>query len=207
MGPFCTLPTEEKKCFCTQHLTAATSPRLTGHGSRQNLEGVCSTERRVLAAKFEGRRSSVSRRLARDVGARGQLLWDRKTEYKLGFPFIVQKPASSAVGGDGPFLNAAHRKKRGFHMQHLIAATSPRLTGHGSRQNLESVCSTDRRVLAAKCEGRRWSVSRGLAWDFGAWPISVSRFCHTVQEVICNRVGTEMGQAPTPQATPRDINA
>ena len=30
----------------------------------------------------------------------GQQLWDRKTENKIGFPFIVQKPASSAVGSD-----------------------------------------------------------------------------------------------------------
>ena len=60
------------------------------------------------------------------------------------------------------------RKKRDFCTQHFAAAASPRLTGHGSPPNLESICSTILRVLAAKFEVRRWSVSRGLALDLGA---------------------------------------
>ena len=38
----------------------------------------------------------------------GWQLWDRKTEDKTGFPFIVLKPASSAVGSDGSFLFPAY---------------------------------------------------------------------------------------------------
>ena len=59
-------------------------------------------------------------------------------------------------------------KKRVFNTQHFTPAMIPRLTGHGSPPNLERVCSTKLRVLSAKFEGRRWSVSRGLAWDVGA---------------------------------------
>ena len=57
----------KETCCSRQHLTAATSPRFTGHGSPLNLEGVCSTERGVPAAKREGRGLSVSRGLAWDV--------------------------------------------------------------------------------------------------------------------------------------------
>ena len=65
-----------------------------------------------------------------------------------------------------------HKKKRAFRTWHFTAATSPCLTGHGSPPNLASVCSTKLKVLAAKFEGRRWCVPRGLAWDVGPWPIS-----------------------------------
>ena len=58
---FCSTAAKKTCFFNTQHFTAAASPRLTGHGSPQNLERVCSTKLRVLAAKFEGRRWSVSR--------------------------------------------------------------------------------------------------------------------------------------------------
>ena len=58
--------------------------------------------------------------------------------------------------------------KRAFRTQHFTAAAIPRLTGHGSPPNLESVCSTKLRILAAKFEGRRWFVSRVLAWDVEA---------------------------------------
>ena len=49
-----------------------------------------------------------------------------------------------------------------------FTATIPRLTRHGSPPNLESACSINLRAVAATFEGRRWSVSRGLAWDVGA---------------------------------------
>ena len=77
-------------------------------------------------------------------------------------PFIVLNPASCAVGRDESFLLAAY-KKGVFRAEHFTAAASPRLTGHGSPPNLEGVCSTKLRVLAAKFAGRRWSVSPGLA--------------------------------------------
>ena len=61
---------KRKKCaFRTYNVTAAASPRLTGHGSPPNLESECSTKLSVFAAKFEGRMWSVSLGLARDVGA------------------------------------------------------------------------------------------------------------------------------------------
>ena len=65
--------------------------------------------------------------------------------------------ASSAVGSDGPFLNAASARKNVFlaHSTSFTAATSLRLTEHGSPPNLESACFTKLRVPAAKCEGRR----------------------------------------------------
>ena len=71
---------------------------------------------------------------------------------------------------------ARRRKKRAFRTQRLTATTSPRLRGHGSSPNLEGLCSTERRAPAAKYEGLRWSVSRGLAWDVGARPSSVINF-------------------------------
>ena len=60
-------------------------------------------------------------------------LWRKKTKNKTGFPFFVQKPASSTVGSDESFLDTAYtRKKRVFRTQHFTAATSRRLTGHRS---------------------------------------------------------------------------
>ena len=41
----------------------------------------------------------------------GRHVWDRKTEIKTRFPFIVQKPASSAIGSDRSFLDAACARK------------------------------------------------------------------------------------------------
>ena len=51
--------------------------------------------------------------------------------------FIVQKPVSSAVGSDGHFFSLFTQKiKRAFRTEHFTAVTSPRLTGHRSRQKL-----------------------------------------------------------------------
>ena len=69
------------------------------------------------------------------------------------------------------------KKKRAFRTQPLTTATS-HLTGNLSRQNLEGVLSTERRVLAAKLESRKWSASLDLALDVGEQPISVSYFSH-----------------------------
>ena len=65
------------------------------------------------------------------------------------------KPAGNAVGSDDIFFFIAYTKKRAFRTQHITAAASPRLTGHGSPSNIESVCSTKLRVLAAKFDIRR----------------------------------------------------
>ena len=65
MGHFCSLPTQEKTCFShiALHRCRDSSPYKTRIASK-NLESVCSTELRVLAAQFEGRRWPVSRGLA-----------------------------------------------------------------------------------------------------------------------------------------------
>ena len=73
------------------------------------------------------------------------------------------------------------------------------------------VCSTERRVLAAKFEGRRWSyVSRSRLGRGGLTQFCII-FCDTEQEVISDRkkisrTGSELGQAPTSQARPRDTD-
>ena len=40
----------------------------------------------------------------------GRQLWERKTENETGFPFIVQKLASSAVGSNVAFLFDAYTR-------------------------------------------------------------------------------------------------
>ena len=42
---------------------------------------------------------------------RDRQMWDRKTENKTGFPFIVLKLASSVVRSDGSYLDAAYTTK------------------------------------------------------------------------------------------------
>ena len=51
---------------------------------------------------------------------------------------------------------------------------------------MESVRYTKLRVLAARSEGRRWSVSRDIAWDVVADPFCTN-FCDTEQEVTCDQ--------------------
>ena len=90
---------------------------------------------------------------------------------------------------------------------HFPAATSIRLTGHGSSPCLESICSTKLRVLAATFEGRRWSVSRGLDWNLRASPFPV--FFLSESQMTCSVSHTsdiELGQAPTSQARARDTD-
>ena len=83
-----------------------------------------------------------------------------RDEHVLICTRVVQIGVASAVGSDGSFLFTAclHKKKRVFRIWHFTAAANPRLTGHRSPLNLESVCSTKLRVLAARFEGRRWSL-------------------------------------------------
>ena len=65
----------------------------------------------------------------------------------------------------GNFVSLPTQKKRVFRTQHITAAASPRLTEHGSPSNIESVCSTELRVLATKLDIRKWSMSQGFSWD------------------------------------------
>ena len=52
---FCCSKTAEKaKKMVSRTASTSLSPRLTEHGSRQNVEGVCSTGLRTLAAEFRG---------------------------------------------------------------------------------------------------------------------------------------------------------
>ena len=87
---------------------------------------------------------------------------------------LLQKPASSAVGSDGSFLFTAYTRKKVL----FAHSTSPlprvlasRATDHDKTSRVYAPLKL--RVLAAKFGGRRWSVSLGLAWDVGAFPISV----------------------------------
>ena len=74
----------------------------------------------------------------------------------------------SAVGSDGSFIIAAFTRKNVL-FAHSTSPLGRVLASQGTDHNkLDNVCSTKLRVLAAKFEGRRWSVSRGLAWDVRA---------------------------------------
>ena len=70
----------------------------------------------------------------------------------------------SALGSDGSFSFAAYATKIVLHIValHRSHESSPRLIGHGSRQDSESVRSTklSLKVLAAKFEDQRWAFSR-----------------------------------------------
>ena len=104
-------------------------------------------------------------------------------------------------------VECPYRKQRAFRKQHFPASANPRPPGHGSSPNLESVCSHKLTVLVARCECRRWSVSRDIDSDVGGWSSSVSTSCGTTGgHFRSGRNHPEMGQAPTPQATPRDTD-
>ena len=102
--------------------------------------------------------------------ALGRQLW-QKQEIKQVFP-VVLKPTQGA-GFSCSVPQPTRTAKKNVFFAHLTAATSPRLTWHGSWPNLEGACSTERRALVVKFEGRKWPVSLGFAWDVGGWPRSV----------------------------------
>ena len=72
--------------------------------------------------------------------------------------------------------------------------------------NLQNICPTKLRVSAAKFEGRGWYVSRGLAWDVGAWPIFAWFFLWSEMSScsLQQKVNTQLGQVPPSRARPRD---
>ena len=94
----------------------------------------------------------------------GRLLLDRKTENKIGFPFIVLKPASSAVGSDGSFPVAAYTRKnvlfthRTSPLPRVLASQG---TDHDKTWRVYAPLSK-LRVFDVKFEGRRWAASRGI---------------------------------------------
>ena len=89
------------------------------------------------------------------------------------FAFVVLKPTQ----GSGFFISvpkpARAAKKTYFSLAalrrlHESSPQRPRIM-----TKLGVVCFTESRVLAVKFEGRRRSMSRGLARDVGVWPVSV----------------------------------
>ena len=74
-------------------------------------------------------------------------IWNRATENLTGFPLCVERHTRPSLLS---FCSTALTAKKTFFFSHtrffrtlhLTAATSPRLTGHGSWQNLEVVCFT-----------------------------------------------------------------
>ena len=134
----------------------------------------------------------------------GQLLRGQKNSFFRRCPFIVQKPVSSAVGGNGLFRTLPTQQKRAFRTQHQPPQ-------HGSRQsskNSEEECSIALAVLAAKFEGRCWCVSGDLARDMRARPIYVIKFLRSGNTVcfVLQEVDTEMDQIIAPQARPPDTD-
>ena len=88
----------------------------------------------------------------------------------------------------------------------MTAATGPRSTGHGSH-NLEGVCCAERRVVAASLRAVGGGLCREVSlgtWEPGPclyqlFPIGNDLFCIA-------KIDTEMGEAPTSQARPRDTD-
>ena len=96
-----------------------------------------------------------------------------KEKAKHDFPSFWNPPVLPWVVMWAISVRRLHTKKYIFRTWHFTT-TSPRLTGHGSPPNVGERISTNFRVLVAKVEGRRWSVSRDLAWDVEPWPIYFS---------------------------------
>ena len=141
--------------------------------------------------------------------------WDRKNKNKkqstLALHRTYRKPRAvpSVVTGHFCIIRYLQRKKRVFRTQHLTEATSPRLVAHGSQYHLDGVRMLHweyHRIFAAKFEGRRWSVSRGLAWDVGAWhtvsPIIFFPIGNDFCSVVPQKVDTERVRLPRPKRDP-----
>ena len=104
----------------------------------------------------------------------GRLLSFQKTENETGFPSIVLKPASIAVGSDESFLFGTYTRKNMLFAQSTspLPRFSPHRTRTGHHQTWRAYAPISLESSLPKFEGRRWSMSRGLAWDVGASPIS-----------------------------------
>ena len=104
------------------------------------------------------------------------------------------------------FCSTAAKKACFSHIAlHCCRESSPQKdTGH---QQDWRVYTTKLRVVAAKFEGRRWSVSRGLASDMGPDPFLYQRFAmQNTRPFSIRKRHPEMGQAPTSQARPQDTD-
>ena len=92
-------------------------------------------------------------------------IYGQKTGQDL--PSYVQVPVHIAGGSDGPFVFAAYTRKqtyfsciRALYRRH----ESSRLAGHGSRQNLDSVCSIDSSLSLRAVGGLSLEISLGT-WE------------------------------------------
>ena len=99
----------------------------------------------------------------------GRLLWDRKTENKAGFPFVVLNPARSALGSDESFLFAAYTRKIvlfGHSTSPLPRVLASQDTGDHQTWRLYAPLSCESslpslvvtRVLRGEESWQRWSV-------------------------------------------------
>ena len=141
----------KKSAFRTQHLTADTNSRLTDHGSWLKLEGVFSTERRVLAANFEGRKRSVSRDHAWDVGAWPICVSTFAIQNRRSFPIGKKRYINGSVS---PVPRETSRRRPSMALK--LGSEDPQLSGAYS---LSCVVIRFRRglVVAARCLGAKSS--------------------------------------------------
>ena len=129
----------------TQHFTAAASARLAGHGSPPFLECVCSTKLRALAAKFEGRRWSVST----SRSERGGLTQFGITKYILSI-YIVPGPTSQAKPRDTVHLRPSNLAARTVSLvEHTLSnlCRDPCPVGSRTRGSGEVLCAKARFFL------------------------------------------------------------
>ena len=132
-----------------------------------------------------------------------------ETENTTGFPFIVQKPVSSAVGSDGSFLDAACTRKNVLFAH--SASPLPRILASQGADHDQTwrVCGP----LSVESSPPSLRAVDGLCLkvSLGTWepdPVLDQLFANTEQEVfpLGKKIpgSAEMGQAPTSQARPRD---
>ena len=162
MGHFCSLPTQEKTCFSRigLHRCRDSSPHRTR--VTPNLERVRSTELKVLAAQYEGRRLSISRSCL----GRGSL-----THFWAPFFWSEMTSCSASQKVDTELGQAATSQAR------------PRDTNHLRPTNLATTTLSLAEHTLTKIGGDACPVSRGSA---AAVKCSVriahfSRFCWTRQ--------------------------
>ena len=118
---------------------------------------------------------------------------------------MVLKPASSAVGSFGSFLRAAyclHKKKRVF----FAPSTSPLprvRASQGTYHKSWRVYTPLTLEFSLPSLAPRWFVSRGLAWDVGAWLISASYSSDRRPAVLYRKKLIQ--EWPRPPRTKRDL--
>ena len=112
----------------------------------------------------------------------------RKQKTEQDFPSSYWNPRAVPSVVMAFFLFAAYTRKNVF----FANSTSPlpgvlasQDTGHHLTWRACAPLRWELRVLAAMFEGSRWSVSRGLAWNVGAWPVSTWFFFLVGIDLFC----------------------